>query len=171
MGWEPLVYRGVSSLMIITGKKKKKTSKKSVCLYRILQNDFCYIYLCVCLHVCVFSHVQLFAMPWTVARQASLSMGFSRQEYWSGLPCPPPGDLPDPGTEHKSPGSPALQTDSFLFGQWGSSPILPPSFIFTLSQVHPLCFLHLFLSILRPILLYASRPQIPFLWQAEAVSV
>ena len=43
--------------------------------------------------------------PWTVARQAPLSTGFSRQEYWSGLPCPPPGDLPDPGIE---PGSPAL---------------------------------------------------------------
>ena len=37
--------------------------------------------------------------PWTVARQASLSMGFSRQEYWSGLPCPPPEDLPHPGSE------------------------------------------------------------------------
>ena len=37
--------------------------------------------------------------PWTVACQASLSMGFSRQEYWSGLPCPTPGDLPDPGIE------------------------------------------------------------------------
>ena len=43
------------------------------------------------------SHVQLFATPWTVAYQASLSMGFSRQEYWSGLPFPSPGDLPDPG--------------------------------------------------------------------------
>ena len=46
-----------------------------------------------------FSRVQLFATPWTVARQAPLSMGFSRQESWSGLPCPPPGDLPDTGTE------------------------------------------------------------------------
>ena len=45
------------------------------------------------------------ATPWTVARQAPLSMGFSRQEYWSGLPFPSPGDLPDPGIE---PGSPAL---------------------------------------------------------------
>ena len=45
------------------------------------------------------SHVRLFATPWTVARQAPLSMGFSRQEYWSGLPCPPPGDLPYPGIE------------------------------------------------------------------------
>ena len=42
-----------------------------------------------------FSPAQLFATPWTVARQAPLSMGFSRQECWSGLPCPPPGDLPD----------------------------------------------------------------------------
>ena len=47
--------------------------------------------------------------PWTVARQAPLSMGFSRLEYWSGLPFPSPGDLPDPGTE---PGSLALQVDS-----------------------------------------------------------
>ena len=42
------------------------------------------------------SHVRLFATPWTVTHQASLSIGFSRQEYWSGLPFPPPGDLPDP---------------------------------------------------------------------------
>ena len=48
--------------------------------------------------------------PWTVAHQALLSMGFFRQEYGSGLPFPPPGDLPDPGTE---PRSPALQADSF----------------------------------------------------------
>ena len=44
-----------------------------------------------------FSHVRLFSAPWTVARQAPLSMGLSRQQYWSGLPCPPPGDLPNPG--------------------------------------------------------------------------
>ena len=49
--------------------------------------------------VFVFSHVQFFATPWTVACQAPLSMGFSRQEYWSGLPFPPPGDVPDPGIE------------------------------------------------------------------------
>ena len=51
------------------------------------------------------SRVQLFATPWAVAYQALLSMGFSRQEYWSGLPFPSPGDLPNPGIE---PGSPAL---------------------------------------------------------------
>ena len=49
--------------------------------------------------------------PWTVAYQAPPSMGFSRQEYWSGLAFPSPGDLPDPGIE---PGSPALQTDALL---------------------------------------------------------
>ena len=48
-----------------------------------------------------FSHVQLCATLWTVAHQASLSMQFSRQEYWSGLPCPPPGDLPDPRIKPK----------------------------------------------------------------------
>ena len=55
------------------------------------------------------SRVRLFATPWTVAYQASPSMGFSRQEYWSGLPFPSPGDLPNPGIE---PGSLALQTDT-----------------------------------------------------------
>ena len=54
------------------------------------------------------SHVQLFATPWTIACQAPLSMGFSRQEYWSGLPFPAPGDLPNPGIEPTSPVSPAL---------------------------------------------------------------
>ena len=51
------------------------------------------------------SHVQLFATPWTVAYQSLPSMGFSRQEYWSGLPFSSPGDLPNPGIE---PGSPTL---------------------------------------------------------------
>ena len=55
------------------------------------------------------SHVWLFAIPWTVVNQASLSMGFSRQENWSGLPFPFSGDLPDPGIE---PRSPALQADT-----------------------------------------------------------
>ena len=56
-----------------------------------------------------FSRVQLFATPWTVAYQAPLSTGFSRQEYWSGLPFPSPGDLPNPGIE---PRSPALEADA-----------------------------------------------------------
>ena len=55
-----------------------------------------------------FRHVPLFVTPWTVAYQAPLSMGFSRQEYWSGLPCPPAGNRPNPGTETVSLVSPAL---------------------------------------------------------------
>ena len=55
-----------------------------------------------------FSPVQLFATPWTVACQAPLCMGFSQQEYWSGLPCPSPGDLPDTEIEPASFISPAL---------------------------------------------------------------
>ena len=51
------------------------------------------------MHACMLSHVWLFETSWTVARQAPLSMGFPRQEYWSGLPFPSPEDLPDPGTE------------------------------------------------------------------------
>ena len=53
----------------------------------------------VCVVLCGFSRVWLFATPWTVAPQAALSMGFSRQEHWCGLPGPPPGDPPDPGME------------------------------------------------------------------------
>ena len=57
------------------------------------------------------SRVRLFATPWTVAYQEPQSMGFSRQEYWSGLPFPSSGDFPDPGIE---PGSPALKADALL---------------------------------------------------------
>ena len=63
------------------------------------------------------TRVRLFATPWTVACQAPPSIGFSRQEYWGGLPFPSPEDLPDPGTE---PWSPALQADSLTSEQPGS---------------------------------------------------
>ena len=69
----------------------------------------------VCMCVCVCTRAKSLQScptlcdPWTVACQAPLSMGFSRQEHWSGLPFPSPGDLPDPGIEH---GSPALQAGS-----------------------------------------------------------
>ena len=66
------------------------------------------ICMCVCVCVHAFSCVQLFVSPWTVAHQAPLSMGISRQEYWSGLLCPPPGDLLEPGIEPESLASPAL---------------------------------------------------------------
>ena len=84
---------------------------------------YVYIYLCIyiythTIHICILcidsavkllSCVQIFATPWTVAYQASPSMGFSQQEYWSGLPFPSPGDLPNPRVE---PRSPALQADA-----------------------------------------------------------
>ena len=64
---------------------------------------YCWISLVLCAVLSCFSHVWFFVTPWTVAHQAPLSMGFSRQECWSGLPCPPPGTLPDPGFEPTSP--------------------------------------------------------------------
>ena len=76
----------------------------------------------MCAHTCVlnrFSFVWLFATLWTVALQAPLSMGFSRQEYWSELPCSPPGDLPDPGIEPMSLISPAFAGRFFTTrGTW-----------------------------------------------------
>ena len=63
------------------------------------------------LYVQSLSRVLLFATPWTVAHQASQSMEFSKQEYWSELPCPTPGDFPEPGIEPMSPAAPALQAD------------------------------------------------------------
>ena len=63
--------------------------------------------LCMCV-LSHFSHTRLFVTLWTVAHQAPLSMGFSRQEDWGGLPCPPPGDLPDPRIELEFAAAPAL---------------------------------------------------------------
>ena len=75
---------------------------------------FAYSLLCMLSH---FSHVQLFATLWTVARQAPPSMGFCRKEYWRGLPFSSPGDLPGPGIE---PTSPAGQVDSLPLSHWAS---------------------------------------------------
>ena len=61
-----------------------------------------------------FSHIPIFVTSWTIAHQAPLSIGFSRQQYWSESLCPPPGDLPDPGLKPASPAAPALQADSYL---------------------------------------------------------
>ena len=69
------------------------TWKKNIYMFNPrLFGTFCYIHL----YTWVLSLVQLFVTPWTTARQSPLSMGFPRQEYWSGLPWPPPGTLPDP---------------------------------------------------------------------------
>ena len=73
--------------------------------------------------MCVLSHfscIWLFSTPWSVAHQAPLCMGFSRQECWSAQPFLPPGDLPDSGTEPKCPASPALQANSLPLSHQGS---------------------------------------------------
>ena len=70
-----------------------------------------------------FSHVWLFMALWIVAHQIPLSMGFSRQEYWSGLPCPPLGDLPDPGTKPTSLTSPALAGGFFTTNTTWEAPL------------------------------------------------
>ena len=64
--------------------------------------------------MCVLNRIQLFVTPWTIARQAPQSMGFLGQEYWSGSPCSPPGDLPDPGIKPTSSASPALAGGFFI---------------------------------------------------------
>ena len=83
---------------------------------------FIFMYECM---LCHFSRLRLFETLWTVALQARPSIRFSRQEYWSGLPCPPPGDLPDPGIEPASLRSPALGADSLPLASLGK---------FTISQ-------------------------------------
>ena len=81
-----------------------------------------------CVHACVcvceqFIHVRLFAPPWTAAFQAPLSLESSRQEQWSGLPFPPPGDLPDPELEPVSPG----RADRFSTSEPPEKPTTVPS--------------------------------------------
>ena len=87
------------------------------------------------------SRVQLFVTPWIRARTGLLcTWGFSRQEHWSGLPCPPSGDLPNPGIKPTSPAAPALQADSLRLSNWGSPPPLPPSEANSLFPNHKSCF-------------------------------
>ena len=73
----------------------------------------------VAVQTCALTPVRLSATPWSAARQAPLFMGCPRQEYWSGLPFPPPGDLPDPGIEPVSPASPALTGGFFTTDSLG----------------------------------------------------
>ena len=82
-------------------------------IYIYLKADFIATFMIMC--ACMLSHfscVRLFSTAWSIAHQAPLSMGFSRQGYWSGLPYPLPRDLPAPGIKLTSPASPALQEDS-----------------------------------------------------------
>ena len=95
------------ALDVIWGVQKTQ-NPPSLCL----TDDFCNTCMRMCMLRC-FSRVWPFATLWTTARQAPSSMGFFRQEYWSGLPCPPPGDCPNPGIESMSLVSPALASGFF----------------------------------------------------------
>ena len=103
--------------------EKQRAESYIVCCLKILLNG-----VCACSVALVMSDS---ATLWTVALQAPRSMGFSRQEYWTGLPCPPPGDLPDSDTEPVSSEIPALQVNTLLLSHQGSptawygGPILP----------------------------------------------
>ena len=83
---------------------------------QLYSSFLCFTFVIYKVKVKSLSCVGLFATPWTVAYQAPLSVGFSRQEYWSGLPLPSPGDLPNPGIE---PRSPTMQADTLPFEPWG----------------------------------------------------
>ena len=104
-----------TSIEVIDQMTPSRSSTRGYTGFLFLKDSFA----CVMSH---FSHVQLLAAVQTAARQDPLSMGFSRQEYQSGLPCPPPGDLPDPGIEARSP---ALQADSLLSEPPGMPPEKP----------------------------------------------
>ena len=84
-----------------------------MCVYIHIHSLLCMCIYSVCVCVCVLSHFWLFATPWTVARQAPLSIELSRQEYWSGLPFPVPQPLPDPRTKPVSPMSSTLAGEFF----------------------------------------------------------
>ena len=84
----------------------------SILLVTKHQLEGCHFHCCLVTKLCP----NLFATPWTVACQPPLSNGFSKQEYWGGLPCPPPGDLPNPEIEPMSLMSPALADGFFTIG-------------------------------------------------------
>ena len=92
-------------------------------------------------HLCAFSHVQFFVILWTIDCQDPLSMEFSRQEYWSGLPFPPAGDLSDPGIELASP---ALQAVSLLLSHQGSPITLNMHPKYAHYHSRYICLIHLF---------------------------
>ena len=101
-GRELLHIVGWSGKENIRGRESKLAAKR----IRVVKSGV-YVLILSPMYVCMFSPVQLFATLWTTARQAPLSMKCSRQEYWSGLPFPSPGDLPDPGIKPKSLVSPS----------------------------------------------------------------
>ena len=104
----PVRSFGVGGAKIPQTSDPEKQNMKQKQYWNKFNKDFKAMCCAVLSH---FSHVRLFATPWTVACQAPLSMGFSSQEHWSGLSCSSPGDLPDPGVEPVSLMSPALASE------------------------------------------------------------
>ena len=106
--WSSFIH--VDSNYLLPSFSDLKNPFSISCKIDLLVTDSVRVYLCVLIH---FGFVQFFATLWAVAHQAPLSMGFSRKEYSSGLPCPPSGDLLDPGIEPMSLTCPAL-ADGFF---------------------------------------------------------
>ena len=125
--WENLSQKtSVSSPIKLGGQSRWPPNPAPVPRARICAWASCTViihHLFACMLSC-FSHVRLFATLWTIACQAALSMGFSRQEYWSGLPCPSPGDLPNPGIEPVPLMSPALAGGFFTTSDTWEAPQL-----------------------------------------------
>ena len=116
----------------LCGRQNYRNLISKVCL---LSLSFLLIYVCI---LSRYSHVLLFVTLWTVARQTALSMGFPGQEYWSVLPCPPPGVLPDPGIKAASFMSPALAGGFFTIrATWEAR---------RLGMLHQFCFLSFHIS-------------------------
>ena len=98
---------------------KTRIHPSSICWVSTRCHIYIYTHIYMCMLSC-FSHVLLFATLWTVTCQVPVSMRYSREEYWSGLPCPPPRDLPNPGMEPMSLVCLALQAYSLLLNHQGS---------------------------------------------------
>ena len=124
---------------VIKFQRVKAFWLKSVVIFVLHAKLSLYIYICIYLYACMLSHfscVQLFVTLWTVAHQAPLSMGFSRSEYWSELPCPPPCYLPASGIEPKSPVAPTLQADSLSLSHQGSPCVYIYIYIYIYTWIH-----------------------------------
>ena len=137
--WKTLSLTNCGYTTTLPSSHAHSPSTKDACFSPILDKTitfFLKLILCPGIHhkcfLCVrsFSCIQLFEAPWTIARQAPLSIGFTRQEYWSGLPFPTLGDLPDPGNKPASLASPALAGRFFTTEPLGKPmPSLRPFFI------------------------------------------
>ena len=113
----PMVVSEVLSALFLSSSQAEHWKRLEWC--PIITLSICIPRVCTCM-LNHFSCVRLFATPWTVALQAPLSVVFSRQEYWNGLPFPSPRGLPNPGIESVSPMSPVLQADSLPLSHQGS---------------------------------------------------